>query len=157
MATGGQEGSNQHPYAYRSPFPQVPDDVDNSDTLAHDYAGSLRWNVDLDPRHSFYIQGYAQHWERRQEWNACEAGIAFSPQLAQLWELNPDYLRRFADDPTRLPPGSARSCNWRPRSSTSYATADCARSADGSTATSGKAATTWRCRTPSAWATTCAC
>lgn len=25
---------------------------------------------------------------------------------AQLWELNPDYLRRFADDPTRLPPGS---------------------------------------------------
>lgn len=101
-----KEGSNQHPYAYRSPFPQVPDDVDNSDTLAHDYAGSLRWNVDLDPRHSFYIQGYAQHWERRQEWNACEAGIAFSPQLAQLWELNPDYLRRFADDPTRLPPGS---------------------------------------------------
>ena len=46
--------------------------------------------------------------ERRQEWNACEAAIAFSPQLAQLWELNPDYLRRFADDPTRLPPGSAR-------------------------------------------------
>lgn len=103
-----KEGSNQHPYAYRSPFPQVPDDIDNSDTLAHDYAGSLRWNVDLDPRHSFYIQGYAQHWERRQEWNACEAAIAFSPQLAQLWELNPDYLRRFADDPTRLPPGSAQ-------------------------------------------------
>lgn len=103
-----KEGSNQHPYAYRSPFPQVPDNVDNSDTLAHDYAGSLRWNVDLDPRHSFYIQGYAQHWERRQEWNACEAAIAFSPQLAQLWELNPDYLRRFADDPTQLPPGSAQ-------------------------------------------------
>ena len=136
VATGGQEGSNQRPsLAYRSPFPQVPDDIDNSDTLAHDYAGSLRWNVDLDPRHSFYIQGYAQHWERRQEWNACEAAIAFSPQLAQLWELNPDYLRRFADDPTGCRPAAPGGCNWRPRSSTSYATADCARSADGSTVT----------------------
>lgn len=121
-----KEGSNQHPYAYRSPFPQVPDDIDNSDTLAHDYAGSLRWNVDLDPRHSFYIQGYAQHWERRQEWNACEAAIAFSPQLAQALGTEPGLpaqVRRRSDPAAaRQRPGVATG-DPGPRPATQWRTA----------------------------------
>ena len=71
-----------------------------------------------------------------------QAAIAFSPQLAQLWELNPDYLRRFATIRPGCRPAAPGSYNWRPRSSTSYAMADCVRYTDGSTATSGKAATT---------------
>jgi iron complex outermembrane receptor protein len=69
---------------------------DNSDVIAKDYAGSLRWNLDINPDHSLYIQGSAQHWDRQQTWRACDAEVSFSPELTQLWQLNPNYTERLA-------------------------------------------------------------
>lgn len=113
-----KEGSNQRPYGYASLFDEtIADGDDGSDVSARDYAGSLRWSLDLSPAHSLYLQGSAQHWERQQVWRACEAEVAFSPELGQLWDLNPFYVVRFGDylnqlksDPANavLPPGSAQ-------------------------------------------------
>ena len=47
-------------------------------------------------RHSLYIQGSAQHWDRQQTWRACDAAISFSPELTRLWQLNPNYAERLA-------------------------------------------------------------
>lgn len=102
-----KEGSEQRPYAYTPVFPGVSGAGANADVNAKDYAASVRWNIDLDPRHSLYLQGSALHWDRQQVWSACDAAIAFSPQLAQLWRLNPGYTERLArniDAP--IPPGS---------------------------------------------------
>ena len=66
-----------------------------ADTHARDYAASLRWNLDLSPTHSLYVQSSAQHWERIQEWRACAPQIVFSPSLRQLYDLSPQ-LRRSA-------------------------------------------------------------
>jgi len=88
-----KEGSNQRPYTYQPTFDSTiqPGD-DGSDIKARDYAGSARWTFDLSPEHSFYIQGYAQHWERQQEWRSCEAAIAFSQPLGELWNIDPNYV-----------------------------------------------------------------
>uniref|UniRef100_A0A1I7XXE2 Plug domain-containing protein n=1 Tax=Steinernema glaseri TaxID=37863 RepID=A0A1I7XXE2_9BILA len=91
-----KEGSEQRPYAYTPVFPGVSGAGANADVNAKDYAASVRWNIDLDPRHSLYLQGSALHWDRQQVWRACDAAIAFSPQLAQLWRLNPGYTERLA-------------------------------------------------------------
>lgn len=91
-----KEGSNQRPYTYRPVFHGVTRGGDNSDVSAKDYAGSLRWNLELDPRHSLYIQGSAQQWDRQQTWRACDAAISFSPELSRLWQLNPHYTERLA-------------------------------------------------------------
>lgn len=113
-----KEGSNQRPYGYTPLFgEQIAAGDDGSDVSARDYAGSLRWTLDLSPAHSLYLQGSAQHWERKQVWRACEAEVAFSPALGQLWDLNPFYVVRFGDylnqlksDPGNavLPPGTAQ-------------------------------------------------
>jgi iron complex outermembrane receptor protein len=93
-----KEGSNQRPYGYASLFDDtIAAGDDGSDVSARDYAGSLRWTLDFNPAHSLYLQGSAQHWERKQVWRACEAEIAFSPELGQLWDLNPFYVVRFGD------------------------------------------------------------
>jgi iron complex outermembrane receptor protein len=91
-----KEGSNQRPYTYRPVFSGITATGNNSDVVAKDYAGSLRWNLDINPDHSLYIQGSAQHWDRQQTWRACDAEVSFSPQLTELWQLNPNYTERLA-------------------------------------------------------------
>ncbi len=91
-----KDGSNQRPYTYRPVFSGITDAGNNSDVVAKDYAGSVRWNLDINPEHSLYVQGSAQHWDRQQVWRACDAEVSFSPELAQLWQLNPNYTERLA-------------------------------------------------------------
>jgi iron complex outermembrane receptor protein len=91
-----KDGSNQRPYTYRPVFSGITASGNNSDVVAKDYAGSLRWNLDINPDHSLYIQGSAQHWDRQQTWRACDAEVSFSPQLTELWQLNPNYTERLA-------------------------------------------------------------
>lgn len=98
-----KDGSNQRPYTYRPVFSGITKAGDDSDVTAKDYAGSLRWNLDIDPAHSLYVQGSAQHWDRQQTWRACDAEVSFSPQLAELWQLNPNYSERLARNITRFP------------------------------------------------------
>ncbi|WP_460141108.1 TonB-dependent receptor plug domain-containing protein [Pseudomonas sp. S2_E01] len=102
-----KEGSNQRPYTYRPVFSGITAAGNNSDVNAKDYAGSLRWNLDINPEHSLYIQGSAQHWDRQQTWRACDAEISFSPELTELWQLNPNYTERLARNITQyLGPGA---------------------------------------------------
>ncbi|MCJ1888454.1 TonB-dependent receptor [Pseudomonas sp. LA21] len=103
-----KEGSNQRPYNYRPVFDGIPAGDSDSDLTARDYAGSLRWTFDANPQHSFYVQGYAEHWERLQDFRACEAQIVFSPQLAQLWALNPKYVNKLGDALPSIPKGTAQ-------------------------------------------------
>jgi iron complex outermembrane receptor protein len=91
-----KEGSNQQPYTYRPVFSGITNSGNNSDIDAKDYAGSLRWNLDINPDHSLYVQGSAQHWDRQRTWRACDAEVSFSPQLTELWQLNPNYTERLA-------------------------------------------------------------
>lgn len=91
-----KDGSNQRPYTYRPVFSGITAAGNNSDVIAKDYAGSLRWNLDINPDHSLYIQGSAQHWDRQQTWRACDAEVSFSPELTDLWQLNPNYAERLA-------------------------------------------------------------
>jgi len=107
-----KDGTNQRPYTYQAVFPGITAAGDNSDVLAKDYAGSLRWNLDINPQHSLYIQGSAQHWDRQQVWQACDAKVSFSPELTRLWQLNPNYAENLARNMTqyavgRPPPGGA--------------------------------------------------
>ncbi|POF38950.1 TonB-dependent receptor [Pseudomonas laurylsulfativorans] len=97
-----KDGTNQRPYTYRPVFPGTTRAGDDSDVTAKDYAGSLRWNLDINPDHSLYIQGSAQHWDRQQTWRACDAEVSFSPQLTELWQLNPNYTERLARNITRF-------------------------------------------------------
>ena len=91
-----KEGSNQRPYTYQPVFKGISEKGYNADVIAKDYAGSLRWNLDISPQHSLYIQGSAQHWDRQQTWRACDAALSFSPELTRLWQLNPHYAERLA-------------------------------------------------------------
>jgi len=105
-----KDGTNQRPYTYSPVFSGITAAGNNSDVIAKDYAGSLRWNLDINPDHSLYIQGSAQHWDRQQTWRACDAEISFSPELTQLWQLNPNYTERLARNIARFtgaPPGTA--------------------------------------------------
>lgn len=106
-----KDGSNQRPYTYRPVFPGITTAGNNSDVIAKDYAGSLRWNLDISPDHSLYIQGSVQHWDRQQNWRACDAQISFSPELTRLWQLDPNYTERLARNmenftATGAPPGT---------------------------------------------------
>ncbi|MEK1834702.1 MAG: TonB-dependent receptor, partial [Pseudomonas sp.] len=96
-----KDGTNQRPYTYRPVFSGITAAGNNSDVIAKDYAGSLRWNLDINPDHSLYIQGSAQHWDRQQTWRACDAEVSFSPELTQLWQLNPNYTERLARNMNR--------------------------------------------------------
>ena len=105
-----KDGSNQRPYTYRPVFSGITDAGNDSDIVAKTYAGSLRWNLDVDPDHSLYIQGTAQHWDRQQTWRACDAEVSFSPELTRLWQLNPNYSEALARNIERFtttgaPPG----------------------------------------------------
>ncbi len=85
-----KEGTNQIGNHYRATLPitlQADEQDDSSDVRARDYAGSLRWNFDLDPQHSLQVRADLQHWERLRQWRACEAQPAFSPELFSLWKL----------------------------------------------------------------------
>ncbi|MCP1441038.1 iron complex outermembrane receptor protein [Pseudomonas sp. GGS8] len=110
-----KDGTNQRPYTYRPVFSGITAAGNNSDVIAKDYASSLRWNLDINPDHSLYIQGSAQHWDRQQTWRACDAEISFSPELTQLWQLNPNYTERLARNIARFtglaPPGTAAEQN----------------------------------------------
>ncbi|MGL6246479.1 TonB-dependent receptor plug domain-containing protein [Pseudomonas sp.] len=107
-----KDGTNQRPYTYRPVFSGITAAGNNSDVIAKDYASSLRWNLDINPDHSLYIQGSAQHWDRQQTWRACDAEVSFSPELTELWQLNPNYTERLARNMERYtgpgaPPGTA--------------------------------------------------
>jgi iron complex outermembrane receptor protein len=91
-----KDGTNQRPYTYRPVFSGVTNAGNNADAIAKSYAGSLRWNLDINPDHSLYVQGTAQHWDRQQTWRACDAELSFSPELTRLWQLNPNYTERLA-------------------------------------------------------------
>ena len=102
-----KDGSNQRPYTYRPVFSGITAAGNNSDVVAKDYAGSLRWNLDINPDHSLYVQGSAQHWDRQQTWRACDAEVSFSPELTRLWLLDPNYTERLARNIERyLAPGA---------------------------------------------------
>ncbi|MHC8318310.1 TonB-dependent receptor plug domain-containing protein [Pseudomonas sp. LB3P31] len=107
-----KDGTNQRPYTYRPVFSGITDAGNNSDVVAKTYAGSLRWNLDIDPDHSLYVQGTAQHWDRQQTWRACDAEVSFSPELTRLWQINPNYTEGLARNIERFtgagaPPGTA--------------------------------------------------
>ncbi|SFP37083.1 iron complex outermembrane recepter protein [Geopseudomonas sagittaria] len=95
-----KEGSNQRNYDFEDE-PMVENIVEPGDTdkdvTARDFAGSLRWNVDLDPSHSVQLQIYAQRWERRQSWRTCDVALAFDPDVARLFAMNPEYVEDVAD------------------------------------------------------------
>lgn len=96
-----KEGSNQIDNHYQPVFPIVaqPWEQDaDSDVRARDFASSLRWNLDLDPSHSLYVQGNLQQWERLRQWRACEAQLAFSPELGRLWALSPQYVEQLGQN-----------------------------------------------------------
>lgn len=103
-----KEGSNQRPYSYSPVFGNIEPGDSGSDVSARDYAGSLRWTLDFSPEHSLQLQSSAQHWQRVQDWRACEAEIAFSPALGQLWDLNPAYVLALAENPFSVPAGTAQ-------------------------------------------------
>lgn len=98
-----KEGSNQRPYTYTPVFPFITGRGDNADLNAKDYAGSVRWNIDFSPEHSLYVQGSAQQFDRQQVWRACDATLAFSPELTRLWQLNPDYAEQVARNANNPP------------------------------------------------------
>ncbi|MFJ4194906.1 TonB-dependent receptor plug domain-containing protein [Pseudomonas sp. NPDC089534] len=105
-----KDGTNQRPYTYRPVFYGITAAGNDSDVIAKDYAGSVRWNLDVNPDHSLYVQGSAQHWDRQQTWRACDAEVSFSPQLTELWKLNPNYTELLARNMNRFtgpgaPPG----------------------------------------------------
>lgn len=102
-----KEGSNQRPYTYQPVFGRYQAGND-ADVNAKDYAGSVRWSIDLNPDHSLYVQGSAQHFDRQQVWRACDASIAFSPELTRLWQLNPNFAEGVARNlfTGNLPPTS---------------------------------------------------
>ncbi|MNZ35349.1 Vitamin B12 transporter BtuB precursor [compost metagenome] len=96
-----KEGSNQIDNHYQPVFPiaaQPWEQDADSDVRARDYAGSLRWNLDLDPSHSLYVQGNLQQWERLRQWRACEGQLAFSPELGRLWALSPQYVEQLGQN-----------------------------------------------------------
>jgi iron complex outermembrane receptor protein len=96
-----KEGSNQNRNHYQSVFPIAPQPWEqdaNSDTRARDFASSLRWNIDLDAKHSLYVQGNLQQWERLRQWRACEGAVAFSPQLRALWDSSPTYVEALSQN-----------------------------------------------------------
>lgn len=102
-----KEGTNQVNNNYVSLFPislQPGEQSDNSDVGARDMAASLRWNLDLNPNHSLYVQTNIQQWERLRSWRTCEAQLAFSPQLRSMWALSPAYTTSFL---TRLLSGQS--------------------------------------------------
>ena len=94
-----KEGSNQRNYDFEDePLLEnvvAPGDSDR-DVTARDYAASLRWNIDLAPEHSVQLQTYAQRWERRQAWRSCDVALAYDPDVAALFAMNPDYLDDLA-------------------------------------------------------------
>ncbi|HEN8799491.1 TPA: TonB-dependent receptor [Pseudomonas putida] len=90
-----KEGSNQRPYTYQPVFASY-EAGNNADVNAKDYAGSLRWTKEFSAEHSLYIQGSAQHFDRQQVWRACDALQSFSPELTQLWQMNPDFAEKVA-------------------------------------------------------------
>ena len=64
-----KDGINQdRNYAFNDYPDKLPPQVDIN---ARDYAASLRWNIDLSPTHSLYVQNSAQHWARIKEWRTC--------------------------------------------------------------------------------------
>ncbi|MBV4535317.1 MULTISPECIES: TonB-dependent receptor plug domain-containing protein [Pseudomonas] len=101
-----KEGSNQRPYTYKPVFPFVTRAGDSADVNAKDYAGSLRWSIDINPEHSLYVQGSAQHFDRQQVWRACDAALSFSQELTRLWQMDSNYAEQVARNITN-PPGNS--------------------------------------------------
>lgn len=88
-----KEGSNQvnnnyHPFFAKQISPEPGEQDANSDVQAKDYAASLRWTSMVNAQHSLSIQANAQQWQRLREWRACDAQLAFSPELNELWRIS---------------------------------------------------------------------
>ncbi len=94
-----KEGSNQRNY-YSDEEALIANVVERGDTdkdvVARDYAGSVRWSFDASADHNVQVQASAQRWERRQEWRACDLALSFTPEVSQLFALNPDSVDTLA-------------------------------------------------------------
>lgn len=96
-----KEGSHQNRNYYKSIFPisyQPGEQDGQADSRARDFASSLRWNIDFDGRHSLYVQGNVQQWERLRQWRACEGMVGYSQQLNALWASSPSYTTAFSQN-----------------------------------------------------------
>ncbi len=91
-----KEGSNQRG-VYSSEIALISSAVpiiDNSrDIEARDYAGSMRWSLDINPNHSVQVQSSLQHWQRKQEWSACDLALSFTPEVGQMFSADPEKLK----------------------------------------------------------------
>ncbi|MNZ32827.1 Colicin I receptor precursor [compost metagenome] len=104
-----QVNNNQKPSLPTNILPGEADD--DSDVRSHDYAGSLKWDKAFSAEHSLQVQTHLQHWERLRDWRTCDAQLALSPQLGQLWNSSPEYtyalLNNLARGSASLPTGTA--------------------------------------------------
>jgi iron complex outermembrane receptor protein len=108
-----QVNNNQKPSL---PIKLLPGEADDdSDVQSRDYAGSLKWDKSFSAEHSLQVQTHLQHWERLRDWRTCEAQLALSPQLGQLWSSSPAYtnslLNAIARGSTALPAGGTAEQN----------------------------------------------
>lgn len=94
-----KEGSNQRGF-YLNDIALISGAVANVDTnkdiTARDFAGSLRWNMDINPQHSVQVQSSLQRWERVQEWTGCDLALSFTPEVRQLFSEDLDKLDTLA-------------------------------------------------------------
>lgn len=94
-----KEGSNQRGF-YQNDIAlisgAVPNIDNDKDVVARDYAGSLRWSLDLNPNHSLQVQGSLQQWQREQRWSACDLALSFTPEVRELFNQDPDKLDTVA-------------------------------------------------------------
>ncbi|WP_256663385.1 TonB-dependent siderophore receptor [Pseudomonas sp. C27(2019)] len=108
-----KEGSNQINNHYRPAFaevinPRADEQDDNSDEKATDYGASLRWTSIINSKHSISVQGDVQQWQRQREWRACDAQLAFSPELNELWRISSAQQREDLFNRKRISNASPR-------------------------------------------------
>ncbi|KHO65876.1 TonB-dependent receptor plug domain-containing protein [Pseudomonas flexibilis] len=78
-----------------------------TERISRNYAASLRWDWDINPNHSLYIQSSLQHWERIWEWRSCDATVLFSPELRRLYREDPAYTMALIGNNAPLGYGTA--------------------------------------------------
>lgn len=97
---GGQQDKNHHTPSLKVDL--LPGERDeNSDIQTRDYMGSLRWDLELSPKHSLHVQSSLQQWERTREWRSCDAQALFSPNLREMYRDDPAFTLELLDDGRR--------------------------------------------------------
>lgn len=106
--TDGKHEDRNHHYPSLDEVQLQPGERDElTERQNRNYAASLRWNWDIDPDHSLYVQGSLQHWERIWEWRTCDAVALFSPALRSLYRNDPAYTMELLDNAAPLGYGTA--------------------------------------------------